>query len=100
MGFLASVVREREQRWLFVQFPSAASGAEFDREALVPDETYVEIWLESMQIINARKLFTKFFPALTSEVAVTHAGKPRAITLSSQARRVSEAFSVPMQAAF
>jgi hypothetical protein len=28
-----------------------------------------------MQIVNARKLFTKFFPALTSEVAVSHAGK-------------------------
>jgi hypothetical protein len=75
MGFLASLLRERERRWLFVEFPSAAPGLEFDREALVPDKTYVEIWLESMQIVNARKLFTKFFPALTSEVGVTHAGK-------------------------
>jgi hypothetical protein len=69
MGFLASLLRERERRWLFVEFPSAAPGLEFDREALVPDKTealvpdktYVEIWLESMQIVNARKLFTKFF---------------------------------------
>ena len=39
------------------------------------DETYVEIWLQSIQIINARKLFSEFFPALTSEIALTHAGE-------------------------
>lgn len=74
MGFLVDLVREREQPWLFVELPSGAPNPEFDHEALTPGETYVEIWLESMQIINSRKLFVKFFPALTSEITVIRSG--------------------------
>lgn len=75
MGFLASLVREKGRPWLFVEFPPVAQRVEFDHEELVSNQTYVEIWLESMQIVNVRKLFTGFFPALTSEIAVTHSGE-------------------------
>ncbi len=75
MGFLAGLLTEKAPPWLFHEFLPGAPGPEFDHEELVPDETYVEIWLESMHIINTRKFTTRFFPALTSEVAVTHRGR-------------------------
>jgi hypothetical protein len=74
MGFLASHLVAKAKTWLFVEFPAGGPGSSSTPEALVIDQTYVEIWLESMQITNRRKFFTKYISTLTSEVTLEQAG--------------------------
>jgi len=75
---LLRALRRPHENWQIVSLDADAKARGVAVKPMRPDLDYVDVWLEAMQLVDARRLFTTYYPVLTSEITQQHLGSGRA----------------------